>query len=243
MACVQITYHDQLMKDWGIGANIAYGRGVTLMFSGPPGVGKTAAAEGLAKELAKPLLAVDYSEIQNCFVGETEKRIVSTFREATRRHAVLFWDEADAMFYNRDDGGRSWEIREVNVLLRELEKFEGVCILATNRKAALDAALERRITLKVNFERPTADMRRHIWAKLVPATMPVADDVNYDVLSEHDLSGGEIKNVVLNAARSALLRSPTGPVTLADFQEAIHAEQEGRLQGENRPRMGFLAAH
>ncbi len=93
-----------LLDDWGFRQALPYGRGATMIFSGPPGIGKTACAEGIAHRLGRPILAINYSEIQNCFVGETEKNIVAVFREASENHAVLFWDEADAMFFDRDSG-------------------------------------------------------------------------------------------------------------------------------------------
>jgi len=228
-----------LIDDWGLGELIPYGRGLTLLFSGTPGTGKTATAEALANELDKPILVADYSRIQNCFVGQTEKNIVRVFREAKKHEAVLFWDEADAMFFDRDDSSRTWEVRDVNVILQQLERFDGVCILATNRIMALDKALERRIAMKVIFERPDKVMRQKIWKKLLPEKMPIGGEVNLDTLAEYDLSGGEIKNVVLNAARSALLRDTPSVVTKSDFDKAVEMELKGCWSGQQRGRIGF----
>ena len=228
-----------MIDDWGLGETISYGRSIVLMFSGPPGVGKTATAEALADELGKPILVADYSKVQNCFVGQTEKNIVRVFREAKDQNAVLFWDEADAMFYDRDSASRNWEVRDVNVLLQQVERFAGICILATNRKVTLDKALQRRITLKVEFNRPDRGERRRIWAKLLPRKLPLARDVDLDTLCQTDLSGGEIKNVVLNAARLALQRSETGPVTMNDFRAAIEMERKGAWNGSERAPIGF----
>ena len=196
MAPVHARYGHRLIDDWGLGDTISYGRSIVLMFSGPPGVGKTATAEALAHELGKSILVADYSKIQNCFVGQTEKNIVRVFREAKDQDAVLFWDEADAMFYDRDSASRNWEVRDVNVLLQQVEGFAGICILATNRKVTLDKALQRRITVKVEFNRPDRGERRRIWEKLLPRKLPLARDVDPDSLCQTDLSGGEIKNVV-----------------------------------------------
>ncbi len=239
MAGAQAKHAGVLVKEWGLGDVIAYGRAVTLMFSGPPGVGKTACAEAMAHELGKPILVADYASIQNCYVGVTEKNIVRTFREARKAGAVLFWDEADAMFFDRNTANKSWEVRDVNVLLQELEKYEGVCILATNRKLSLDQALERRISLKVEFERPDGEMRRLIWQKLMPKKMPTAQDVDLDRLSEADLTGGEIKNVVLNAARMALARGAEGPVRMGDFLDALELESGGRWSRDTDCCVGF----
>ena len=208
-----------------------------FLFYGPPGTGKTATAEALAAELGRPLLTADYSKIQNCFVGQTEKNIVALFRRARRHNAVLFWDEADAMFHDRDAASRAWEVRDVNVLLQEIERFDGVCILATNRKPTLDKALARRITAKVEFPRPDRARRADIWRKLLPPRMPLAEDVDPERLAEADLSGGEIKNVILNAARLACGRSPDSQVTAQDLHQAATMELAGR--GETRRVAGF----
>jgi len=228
MALVHAKGARTLIEDWGLGEIVPYGRGVTLLFSGPPGTGKTACAEALAHELGKPILVANYADIQNCFVGMTEKNIARTFREARAHEAVLFWDEADAMFYDRDSSRYNWEVRDVNVLLQEREKFEGVCVLASNRKITLDKALERRIAMKVEFDRPDREARRGIWEKLLPKKMPLATDVDLDRLAESDLTGGEIKNVILNAARLALERGGGDSVQLRDFLRALDMETKGK---------------
>ncbi len=127
----------------------------------------------------------------------------------------------------------------MNVLLQELEQFEGICILCTNRKMTLDPALERRISLKVEFERPTGPMRAHIWRKLVPQKLPLADDVDFERLAQHDLTGGEIKNAVFNAARIALMRAPRGSVAMGDFEQAVAMEVSGRWAKNGSRSIGF----
>jgi SpoVK/Ycf46/Vps4 family AAA+-type ATPase len=191
-------------------------------------VGKTACAEGIASDLGKAIVVASYAEIQNLFVGETEKNITRVFRQAREEDAVLFWDEADAIFFDRDQASRQWEVREVNVLLEELERHPGLCVLATNRKVSLDPAVERRITIKVEFAAPDREMRREIWRKLLPPRMPLAPDVDLDALAEYELVGGEIKNVLLNAARLALDRSPRGAVRRSDFEAALEMDRAGR---------------
>jgi SpoVK/Ycf46/Vps4 family AAA+-type ATPase len=239
MAVAHARNADKLVTDWGLGKVIPYGRGVTLLFCGPPGTGKTATAEALAHALKKQIVQVDYAQVQSCYPGVTERAITAIFNAARKSQAVMFWDEADAMLGTREMAHRHWEVRETNVLLQEIERFEGICILATNRKFALDAALERRITLKVEFDRPDRSMRREIWKRLLPQKLPLAPDVDLDQLSASDLTGGEIKNVVLNAARLALRRDGQGPVTLVDFGKALVMEREGRWSEGTGGKIGF----
>jgi len=239
MIAVQARHSKILLEDWGLAETIPYGNSLTVLFSGPPGVGKTACAEALAWRLKKPIIVANYAELENCWVGGTEKNIVRIFKDAADAQAVLFWDEADAMFYDRESAIRTWETRHVNVLLQELEKFKGLCILSTNRKITLDKALERRIALKVEFERPDKEMRRGIWRKLIPEKLPLARDVSVDKLSEEELTGGEIKNVVLNAARLALKRRRNASVRMQDFRRAMEIEKEGGWNETSRGTMGF----
>jgi len=241
LAIVQSKGRKTLMSDWGLGETFSYGKGLTMLFNGSPGTGKTATAEAIAHELKRPLLVADYSKIQGCYVGQTEKNIVSTFRAAQKHNAVLFWDEADAMFFDRDSASQNWEVRDVNVLLQEIERFEGVCILATNRKGTMDKALERRIAVKVEFPRPDKAIRNKLWRKLLPKKLPLSKDIDFDNLSSFDMSGGEIKNVVLNASRFAFVRSVTGPVTMADFLKAIDLENDGNWSSKKSMKtIGFV---
>jgi SpoVK/Ycf46/Vps4 family AAA+-type ATPase len=239
LAEAQIRHSNVFLKEWGLGIRFPYGKGVILLFWGPPGVGKTAAAEALAHRIGKRIIVANYAEIQNCWVGQTEKNIVQIFREARDADAVLFWDEADAMFYDRDNAIRNWEVRDVNVLLQEIEKFGGVCILSTNREFGLDKALERRIAIKVEFKKPDREMRRQIWEKMIPGELPLASDVDFDKLADAELTGGEIKNVLLNAARLALCRGKKSRLTMADFQRAIEMESAGKWTGSTKV-VGFL---
>jgi len=142
------------------------------------------------------------------------------------------------MLHDRNYALRSWEVRSVNVLLQELERFDGVCVLATNRRVSLDPAVERRITIKVEFRAPDRGMRRRIWEKMLGGKLPLASDVDLDWLSEARLTGGQIKNVVLNAARLALAAREEGPVGRADFEEALKMEKKAD-EDEPRERMGF----
>ena len=231
-----------LLQEWGLADRIQYGLHPVLLFYGPPGTGKTAAAEALAHELGRPLMVADYSKIQNCYFGVTEKNIVRVFNDAQRRKAVLLWDEADAMMFDRDDAKQPSEVRDVNVILQRIERFEGVCILATNRRHRLDKALTRRISMQVEFRRPTTKSERlRIWQAMLPPQLPLDDTVDLDALAEEDLSGGEIKNVMLNAARFAAARGVADTrLTAVDFADAVRWETRSRQQHERE--IGFCRA-
>ena len=190
---------NKIMKEWGIGKIIEYGKGTTLNFRGPPGTGKTLAANVIAKELDKKLLMIRYDQIQNMMVGETEKNLQKAFSIAKSKNAVLFFDEADAIATDRATHQRTYETSQVNVLLKELEKFEGVCIFATNFGDKFDPAFERRLTMHIDFQLPDKTQAE----KILEITLPkkaIEKRLNLSELDLSGLSGGDIKNVVLNAA-------------------------------------------
>ena len=241
LGLAQLRHERLLLRDWGLKQHIPYGTGVCMLFYGPPGTGKTAAAEALAHELGRRLLAVDVSKLQSCYVGNTEKNIAHAFELARRNSAVLFWDEADALLYDRNLASRSWELSQVSLLLGELERFDGVCILASNRKSAMDPALERRIALRIEFSRPGREIREKLWNILLPPSLPLEKGVELQRLAEHELSGGQIKNVILNAARRACQREEHRALSLADFEQAIELELHRSLQHGCKQRIGFAA--
>lgn len=223
LAQAQVEHGARLFEEWGLGRILPYGRGVTLLFHGPPGTGKTATAEGLAHALGRPILAVQADQVLSCWVGETEKRLARAFDEAARSNAVLLFDEADSFFYDRADAQRTWEVSQANLLLTRLELYEGVCILATNRADVLDPALARRISLKVEFPRPDRAARAEIWRRLLRPPLPLAEDVDPEALAELDLTGAEIKLAVLNAARLAVSNQTS--VCLQTLQRSATALQ------------------
>ena len=208
-ALAQVRNHALIFSRWGLGEKHATGLGLAFNFAGPPGTGKTICAEAIAHELGMPLLVVDYAEVESMWMGETPKNIVAAFRAATEHKAVLFFDEADAIAARRSAGVALPQDREanmtVNVLLRELEAFNGVVIFATNLAANFDPAFERRIRTHVRFEMPGPEERESIWnVQIHPTKTPLAPDVDFRALAErHALSGGDIKNAVLKAAAAA----------------------------------------
>ena len=208
-AIAQVRNHTLIFNRWGLGERHATGLGLAFNFAGPPGTGKTICAEAIAHSLGMKLLVVNYSELESMWAGETPKNVAAAFRAASEQKAVLFFDEADAIASRRSAGATMPYQREanitVNVLLRELEAFNGVVIFATNLAANFDPAFERRIRSHVRFEMPGVDERERIWqVQIHPHKTPLAGDVDFRALAErHAVSGGDIKNAVLKAASAA----------------------------------------
>jgi SpoVK/Ycf46/Vps4 family AAA+-type ATPase len=205
----EVRNHNLIFQRWGLGERHATGRGLAFNFAGPPGTGKTICAEAIAHALGRKLMVVDYAEAESMWIGETPKNIVATFRAAVEQNAVLFFDEADAIASRRSAGSPMRYEREsnltVNVLLRELEAFNGIVIFATNLAANFDPAFERRIRTHVLFEMPGVEERARIWQlQLHPKKTPVAPEVDFRQLAErYSMSGGDIKNAVIKAAAAA----------------------------------------
>jgi SpoVK/Ycf46/Vps4 family AAA+-type ATPase len=214
-ALAEVRNHNLIFSRWGLGERHASGRGLAFNFAGPPGTGKTICAEAIAHALGKKLLVVDYAEAESMWLGETPKNIVAAFRAAADQNAVLFFDEADAIATRRSVGINQAPDRErnltVNVLLRELETFNGIVIFATNLAANFDRAFERRIRTHVLFEVPGAEERAKIWQLHVhPRKTPLGADVNFHDLAERYVTtGGDIKNAVIKAAAAAAAEAGT----------------------------------
>lgn len=221
-ALAQVRNHTLIFGRWGLGERHASGLGLAFNFAGPPGTGKTICAEAIAHALGMKLLVVDYAEVESMWMGETPKNIAGVFRAAVEQGAVLFFDEADAIATRRSMATGMGQDREsnltVNVLLRELDGFNGVVIFATNLAAHFDPAFERRIRTHVRFVMPGAEERERIWqVQIHPRKTPLARDVDFKLLAtKYEASGGDIKNAVLKAAAAAAAESG------ADAGKAIH---------------------
>jgi SpoVK/Ycf46/Vps4 family AAA+-type ATPase len=208
-ALAQARNHATIFRTWGLGERHSSGLGLTFNFAGPPGTGKTICAEAVAQAVGMKLLVVDYAEAESMWVGETPKNIAATFRTAMDQNAVLLFDEADAIATRRSGSRMTPYDREmnltVNVLLRELEAFNGIVIFATNVAASFDPAFERRIRTHVLFEMPGIEERAQIWPlQIHPKKTPLGADVDFRQLAErYALSGGDIKNAVIKAAAAA----------------------------------------
>ena len=209
---------------WGFRRRMSRGLGISALFAGPSGTGKTMAAEVLANGLHLNLYRIDLSAVVSKYIGETEKNLARLFDAAEDGGAILFFDEADALFGKRSevkDSHDRYANIEVNYLLQRMEAYRGLAILATNMKSALDQAFLRRLRFIVNFPFPGAAERKTIWAKVFPPETETAD-LDFDRLAALALTGGSIHNVALSAA--FLAAQAHRPVTMALVFEAARAE-------------------
>ncbi len=203
-ACGHIRYRHLVSSRWGFARRVSYGWGLSILFAGSPGTGKTMCAQVIAHELNMEIYKINLSQIVSKYIGETEKNLRALFTEAKNASCILFFDECDALFGKRsevkDAHDRNANV-EVAYLLQQIEEYDGVCILATNLMGNIDAAFMRRITYVVHFPFPEPPAREAIYRGLLPADAPVAEDIDWRFLAEKfELSGGHIKNIVLSAA-------------------------------------------
>jgi len=209
----QVQQRGRVYETWGLGRQLGRGRGITALFAGPSGTGKTMAAEILAAHLELDLYRIDLAGVVSKYIGETEKNLRRVFEAAERSGAILFFDEADALFGSRTevrDSHDRYANLEINYLLQRMEDYSGLAILATNRRAALDAAFLRRLRFAIDFSFPGADDRQRIWERVFPAEAATRG-LEYAFLSRLDLSGGNIRSVAVNAAfLAAAEESPIG---------------------------------
>ncbi len=199
-----VEYRARVYSDWGFEAKLALGKGTNVLFAGPSGTGKTMAASILARELGLDLYKIDLANVVSKYIGETEKNLSRVFDEAQTSNAILFFDEADALFGKRSEVKDSHD-RYANIetayLLQRMEEYEGVSILATNLRKSLDEAFARRLQHTVEFPFPDAIYRERIWKRIFPPSAPLAEDADFGFLAQQfELTGGNIKNVALAAA-------------------------------------------
>ncbi len=194
----------QILERWGYQRHLGISRGVSGLFSGEPGTGKTMAASVVASELGLELVRIDLSAVISKYVGETEKNLAKIFDEAQDAHAMLLFDEADSLFGKRtklESAQDRFANLEVNYILQRMESFDGVSVLTTNAEAAIDPALQRRLNFRLRFPEPEADERAKLWRQLLPPSSGLHDRVDFDALAERfDMTGGYIKNAVVRAA-------------------------------------------
>jgi len=198
----QVRQQGKVLERWGFAAQTSRGLGISALFHGPSGTGKTLAAEVLARDLGLDLWRIDLSQMVSKYIGETEKNLRSIFDAAENTGSILLFDEADALFGRRSevrDSHDRYANIEVSYLLQRIEAYRGLAILTSNLRANLDTAFLRRITFFVSFPFPDQTLRRSIWERIFPAAMP-AENLDYVKLSRLNLAGGNIRNIALNAA-------------------------------------------
>ena len=230
------------LEKLGVSQRIKKGLGSAFLFFGPPGTGKSMLAEAVASYVGKKVLVVEYPKIMDRFVGATDKNISRIFRSAEEEDLVVLLDEADTLFYSRSFALEEHDIRFVNEMLQELERFKGIIILTTNMDVLLDPALERRLSLKVKFELPSKELRHKIWQSHIPDKVKLAEGVNFEMLAtKYDFSGGNIKNAVLNAFRKLASRN-SDTLTLEDLIFGANLEKDGMFNSKSqRGIIGFIA--
>jgi len=228
--CARVRYRSRVREDWTIGT--ATLPGVTALFSGAPGTGKSLAAEVIAADLGLDLCKIDLSQTVSKYIGETEKALGRLFDEAERGGVLLVFDEADALFGKRSavkDSHDRYANLETSYLLQRLERFSGLAILTSNLGANLDEAFTRRISVGVDFPLPGPAERLSLWMRAL-GRAPTGVDLNLSLLAERlELSGGEILNVAIGAAY--LAAEEGGPIDTARVAEALRGElgKMGRL--------------
>jgi SpoVK/Ycf46/Vps4 family AAA+-type ATPase len=195
-------------EDWDFGNRFKYGKGISALFGGASGTGKTMAASVIASELDLELYKIDLSRVVSKFIGETEKNLAKIFKEAETSNAILFFDEADALFGKRsevkDAHDRHANI-EIDFLLQQMEEYDGLTILATNLSQNIDEAFTRRLQFIINFTKPKVAERERIWRGMFPEKAPVNADVDFALLAQNvELAGGGIKNIIFTAGMMAL---------------------------------------
>lgn len=199
-----VRHRHLVYAQWGFGRRIVGGRGLKVLFTGTPGTGKTMTAGVIARDLGLDLYKVDLSGVVSKYIGETEKNLDRIFRAAHASNAILFFDEADALFGKRSevsDAHDRYANIETSYLLQKMEEHEGTVILATNLRKNIDEAFSRRMHYVVEFPMPDERHREHLWRGMFPPEAPLGDDVDLGFMArQFTLSGGDIQNVVLDAA-------------------------------------------
>jgi AAA+ superfamily predicted ATPase len=237
-----LNFNKNTLKELGVYEAISNSKGLVFLFYGPPGTGKTMLSEAIASYLNKEMLIVESPKITSMWHGETDKNISLMFKSAQEHNMLLCIDEADTLLFSRKFALQDHDIRFVNVMLQELERFEGVAVLTTNMDILLDPALERRVSLKVKFEEPNEHIRASIWQSHIPDKVKVSDDVDFKELGrKYAYSGGYIKTAVLNALRKMQL-DKRYTLTMEDLVFGGDTESQGIFNQQKRQAiLGFAA--
>jgi SpoVK/Ycf46/Vps4 family AAA+-type ATPase len=228
-----IKHRKLVYGEWGMARRFGDGGGLKVLFSGASGTGKTMTASVLARDLGLDLFRIDLSGVVSKYIGETEKNLDQIFTAAQSSNAILFFDEADALFGKRSevkDAHDRYANIEVSYLLQKMEEYDGVVILASNLSKNIDQAFARRMHYAIEFPRPGKEHRQQLWRGMFRPETPLGDDVDFAFLAhQFELTGGDIKNVVLAAAFLAV-----------DDGQVIHMEQIVKALARQMMRQGKM---
>ena len=222
----RIKYRRQVLDEWGFARKLGKGVGVSALFAGPPGTGKTMVANLVAKELELDLYMIDASRMVSKWIGETEKNLARLFDAAGAGHAALLFDEADSLFAKRTEVKSStdrYANLEVNYLLQRMEAFEGITILTTNLEASIDEAFKRRLAFRIAFPMPESEERSQLWRAMLPTEALVDKAIDFELLADrYVMSGGYIRNAVVRAAY--LAAAENAPISMRHLQRGATLE-------------------
>jgi ATP-dependent 26S proteasome regulatory subunit len=227
----RVAFRNEVLGQWGFGRKIGKAHGLTILFSGQPGTGKSMVAGLIARELGLDLYVIDLSRIMSKWLGETEKNLARAFDAAEAGHVLLLFDEADTLLGKRSTEMRSANDRhanlETNFILARLEQFRGIAVFTTNIASAVDPAVMRRMSANIVFPFPDVEARTELWRRMIPTEAPVAGKIDFHKLAkQYELSGGFIKNVVLRAAFNAAREGQ--PISMQHLERAVHGEYGDR---------------
>ena len=235
--CNHVKYRDRVYSEWGFDRKLAMGKGLCVLFAGPSGTGKTMSADIIAGELGLDLYKIDLSSVVSKYIGETEKNLSRIFDEAETSNAILFFDEADALFGKRSevkDSHDRYANIETGYLLQRMEEYEGIVILASNFRKNMDEAFIRRLHFTVEFPFPNEEDRFRIWQNVWPAATPREPDLDLEFLARRfQVTGGNIRNIALSAA--FLAADDTGIIGMQHLVRATQREYQkmGKLVSES----------
>ncbi len=239
-ACAQVEYRHRVYEQWGFGKKTAYGRGISMLFTGPPGTGKTMAAQVIANRLGLELYKVDLAGVVSKYIGETEKQLGAVFEEVRKSQSILFFDEADALFGKRSET-RDSQDRYANIqtsfLLQKMEEYEGIVILTSNFRQNFDEAFTRRLKFIIEFALPEQPQREQIWRSVIPRELPLEEELDYEFLARSfPLSGSSIKNIATGAA--FLAAAEGAPMGMVHLLLAVQEEQNKAGKSMGREEFG-----
>ena len=226
--CLQVIHRHTVLETWGFDRKLALGKGTNVLFAGPSGTGKTMAAEIISHELRLELYKIDLSSMVSKYIGETEKNLSHIFAVAESSNAILFFDEADALFGKRSevrDAHDRYANVEISYLLQRMEEYAGIVILATNLRKNMDDAFVRRMHFSIDFPFPNEKQRRRIWEKIWPEATPCSPELDMDFMAQRfEVAGGNIRNIALTAAFFAAEEDSV--ITMAHLMRATQREYQ-----------------